>query len=148
MRRLRRAGITVRTLHRSQHCPSATGCALLPCWSLIVLLHIVHSNGTVSCVELYSGDSPSIDVVELCELVEVVLRLIVLLLLLVPMRAANCRVVSLRLVPVEMANSPLSPLIVGSGVVVVVAVGWQLSAVGATVVIVPVVVVVLVPFPK
>ena len=64
------------------------------------------------------------------------------------MRAAGCRVISLRLIPREMVGSHLSPSIVASSVVVVVAVGWSLSGVSAKVVVVVVVVVAIVPFPR
>ena len=84
----------------------------------------MHSNSTVSGVELYPGGWPSIDVVELDALAEVVLRLVRLLLLLAPMRADGCRVVSLRLSPRVVLGSHLSPSVVASRVLVVVVVTW------------------------
>ena len=84
----------------------------------------MHSNSTVSGVELYPGGWPSIDVVELDALAEVVLRLVRLLLLLAPMRADGCLVVSLRLSPRVVLGSHLSPSVVASRVLVVVVVAW------------------------
>ena len=84
----------------------------------------MHSNNTVSGVELYPGGWPSLDVVELDALAELVLRLGRLLLLLAPMHAGSCRVVSLRLSPRVVLGSRLSPLVVASKILVVVVVVW------------------------
>ena len=88
-----------------------------------MLPQITHSNGAVSGVGLYPGGWPSLEVVELDALAELVLRLgRLLLLLLAARRAGGRRVVSLRLSPRAVLGSRLSPLVAASRLLLVVVV--------------------------
>ena len=88
----------------------------------MVLSQITHSNGAVLGVGTYPGGWPSLEVVELDALAELVLRLGRLLLLLAARRAGGRHVASLRLSPRAAFGFRLSPVVAAFHLLLVVVV--------------------------